>query len=111
MKNFLMLPLAASLLVGCQQTPTTENPPVVQNAPAPTSTGAATEADAHVALARYLQQQPEANLYVVDSARFVEVDALWQALVPRTDWAKRMPNRAAFEIDKLTGEVRPLPVR
>ncbi|RAK65887.1 hypothetical protein [Hymenobacter edaphi] len=111
MKNLLMLPLAAGLLVGCQQTPATEQPPVVQNAPAPPATSAATEAEARAVLARYLQQQPNASLYVVDSARFVEVDALWQALVPRTDWARRMPNRAAFEIDKLTGEVRPLPVR
>ncbi|MCC3158422.1 hypothetical protein LJ737_14325 [Hymenobacter sp. 15J16-1T3B] len=112
MNYFLILPVAACcLLASCQTRTAADQPPVVQNAPAPTTASAATEADARAALARYLRQQPQANLYVVDSARLVEVDALWQALVPRTDWAKRMPNRAAFEIDKLTGEVRPLPVR
>lgn len=102
--------LAALPLAGCQQTPATETPPAA-GPPAPPATRARTEAEARATLAAYLRRQPEADRYVVDSARFVEVDALWQVLVPRTDWAGRMPNRAAFTVDKLTGEVRPLPVK
>jgi hypothetical protein len=60
---------------------------------------------------RYLQGQPNAALYVLDSASVVDVDTHWQVLVPRTDWAKRMPNKAAFEVDKPTGTVRGLPVK
>lgn len=112
MKNYLMPFLAAcGLLAGCQQPPATEQAPVVQSAPAPLTTGAATEAEARATLTRYLQQQPQADRYVVDSVRLVEVDAVWQAMVPRSDWKGRMPNAAAFEIDKLTGAVRVLPVR
>jgi hypothetical protein len=38
-------------------------------------------------------------------------EATWQVLVPRTDWAKRMPNRARFEVDKQTGQVSSQPVK
>lgn len=62
-------------------------------------------------MGRYLQGQPNAALYVLDSASVVDVDTHWQVLVPRTDWAKRMPNKAAFEVDKPTGAVRILPVK
>ncbi|OON67854.1 hypothetical protein [Hymenobacter sp. CRA2] len=112
MKKLLLsaLPVVAAF-ASCQQAATNPDTPVVQSAPAPTDGGAATEGAARAALRRYIQGQPQANLYVVDSAALVEVDAEWQALVPRTDWAGRMPNRAAFQIDKLTGEVRPRPVK
>jgi hypothetical protein len=69
------------------------------------------QAAARAAVARYLQSQPNAQLYVVDSARVVDVDTHWQVLVPRTDWAGRMPNRARFEVDKVTGTVQDLPVK
>jgi hypothetical protein len=74
-------------------------------APAPT------EAAARQAVARYIQAQPNAALYVPDSARVVDVDTHWQVLVPRTDWAQRMPNRARFEVDKQTGQVSTQPVK
>lgn len=70
-----------------------------------------TEVAARTAVANYLKNQPNANLYVVDSARVAEDDAQWQVLVPRTDWSERMPNRAAFEVDKRTGKVRTLMIK
>jgi hypothetical protein len=75
------------------------------------ATPAATEAAARAAVARYIQAQPNAALYVPDSARVVDVDTHWQVLVPRTDWAQRMPNRARFEADKQTGQVSTQPVK
>ncbi|RTQ47182.1 hypothetical protein EJV47_20010 [Hymenobacter gummosus] len=99
-------------LGSCQQAPRLVNSNTVA-AQAGTAAGpvAESEADARNALRRYISAQPNASLFVVDSAAFVEVNAQWQALVPRTDWQGRMPNRAAFEVDKLTGEVRPLNVK
>jgi hypothetical protein len=76
-----------------------------------TTTPATTEAAARAAVARYIQAQPNATLYVPDSARVVDVDTHWQVLVPRTDWAQRMPNRARFEVDKQTGQVSTQPVK
>lgn len=117
MKHLPILALTALALLGsCQQTPATEQTstqqtPTEQNTPAPPTSSAATEGQARAVLARYIGQQPQAARYQVDSARLVEVDAVWQAMVPRTDWKGRMPNAAAFEIDKLTGQVRVLPVR
>ncbi|WP_045687777.1 hypothetical protein [Hymenobacter sp. AT01-02] len=72
---------------------------------------AATEEQARAAVKRYLQAQPNAALYVPDSASVLEVETRWQILVPRRDWADRMPNRAAFEVDKLTGEVSGVPLK
>jgi hypothetical protein len=60
---------------------------------------------------RYLQSQPNAALYVLDSARVNDNETSWQVLVPRTDWAQRMPNRARFEVEKATGVVRTAPVK
>jgi hypothetical protein len=77
----------------------------------PSATPATTEAAARAAVARYIQAQPNAALYVPDSARVVDVDTHWQVLVPRTDWAQRMPNRARFEVDKQTGQVSTQPVK
>lgn len=89
------------LLSGCQQ----------QTAPVATVQPATTEAQARQAVQRYVQAQPNANLYLTDSASVLEVDNHWQVLVPRRDWADRMPNRAAFEVDKQTGEVSGMPVK
>lgn len=112
MKQFPLAVLTAlALLGGCQQPATTEQTTATQNPTAPPAASATTEGEARAVLARYLGQQPQSDRYQVDSARLVEVDAVWQALVPRTDWKGRMPNAAAFEIDKLTGQVRVLPVR
>jgi hypothetical protein len=60
---------------------------------------------------RYLQSQPNAALYVLDSARVNDNEATWQVLVPRTDWAQRMPNCARFEVEKTTGTVRTGPAK
>ncbi|GGF22982.1 hypothetical protein [Hymenobacter cavernae] len=102
------------ILASCQQAKPVAADAVatqtVQTA-APTATAAPTEAAARDAIARYLKAQPNVNLYVVDSASVVDVDTQWQVLVPRTDWAGRMPNRAAFEVDKQTGKVRTLLVK
>jgi hypothetical protein len=70
---------------------------------APTS--ATTPEAARAAVARYIQGKPQASLYVPDSASIINVDTHWQVLVPRTDWAGRMPNKAAFEVEKATGNV------
>ena len=80
-------------------------------ADASSATPATTEAAARAAVARYIQAQPNAALYVPDSARVMDVDTHWQVLVPRTDWAQRMPNRARFEVDKQTGQVSTQPVK
>ncbi|OUJ72284.1 hypothetical protein [Hymenobacter crusticola] len=105
----------ASVLMSCQQAkPVATDAPQTAAAPteatAPTQ-AALTEAAAREAITRYLKGQSNANLYVVDSASVVDVDNHWQVLVPRTDWAGRMPNRAAFEVDKQTGTVRTLMVK
>ena len=68
-------------------------------------------AAARAAVGRYVQALPNATLYVPDSASVVDVDTHWQVLVPRTDWAQRMPNKAAFEVDKATGTVTTRPVK
>ena len=73
--------------------------------------GASTETEARNAIAAYVQQQPNAALFQLDSARFMDLDTHWQVMVPRTDWAKRMPNAAAFEVDKKTGRVSTLIVK
>ena len=115
------LPIAILLLAlaGCQSAtaPTAASPTgaPIEAVPSaismPNGTPAPTTDAARAAVARYLQGQPKAALYVPDSANIVDVDAHWQVLVPRTDWAQRMPNKAAFEVDKATGTVRPLPVK
>lgn len=110
MKNllFALLMASAGALDGCHQTPAVS---AGTPAPPPVPAGAATEAEARAAIGRYLQSQPNADLYVVDSAQATDLGAYWQVLVPRTDWARRMPNRAAFEVDKPTGAVKSLLVK
>ncbi|GAB3242195.1 hypothetical protein GCM10027346_38230 [Hymenobacter seoulensis] len=63
------------------------------------------------AVTRYVQQQSNASLFQVDSARALDVQDHWQVLVPRTDWAGRMPNKAAFRVDKQTGAVTTVSVK
>jgi hypothetical protein len=107
MKKATCFLLLGALAVGsCQQAPSTtpESAPPTTTA-TPAASGAATEAAARSAVGRYLQGLPNAALYQVDSASVVDVDTHWQVLVPRTDWAGRMPNKAAFEVDKKTGQV------
>jgi len=114
------LPLAVLLLVlaGCQSaTAPTAAGPLDPPAAAPsaismpTGTPAPTAEAARAAVARYLQGQPNATRYLPDSASIVDADAHWQVLVPRTDWVGRMPNKAAFEVDKATGQVITRPVK
>jgi hypothetical protein len=111
--KYILVPglLAATMLSSCQQPAASSNETAANAAATAPTTGAPTAAAARAAVGRYLQGQPNANLYVVDSASAVEVDTHWQVLVPRTDWAGRMPNKAAFEVDKASGEVRVLPVK
>ncbi len=104
-------------LAGCQAAtaPTAANTAATtdaaaQAAPAP-ATGAPTAAAARAAVARYVQALPNAALYVPDSASVVDADTHWQVLVPRTDWVRRMPNKAAFEVEKATGAVTTRPVK
>jgi hypothetical protein len=113
---FLLMPrpfvpflLAAAIALGsCQQTPPAADSP--QSAAAQPA-GAPSPTEARAAVARYLQSQPNAGLYVLDSARVNDNQASWQVLVPRTDWARRMPNSARFEVDKATGKVSAAPVK
>ena len=112
-------PVLLLALAACQSAtaPTTASPasPATEATPSAismsTGSPAPTAEAARAAVARYIQGQPNAERYVPDSASIVDVDAHWQVLVPRTDWAKRMPNKAAFEVDKATGAVRTLPVK
>jgi hypothetical protein len=109
--------LSAALLLAlasCQSAsaPTTDAPATPEAAAAgPATASAPTAETARAAVGRYLQAQPNAALYVLDSASVVDVDTHWQVLVPRTDWAKRMPNKAAFEVEKSTGTVSTRPVK
>ncbi|TGE17550.1 hypothetical protein [Hymenobacter elongatus] len=96
-------------LTSCQPTPATDRP--VPPAVTTSAMAAPTEAAARDAVHRYVQAQPNAALFVPDSAQVLRVDTHWQVLVPRTDWADRMPNKAAFEVDRQTGVVRALPVK
>lgn len=115
MSNTLFAAALLVVLASCQSatTPTAATPgtPEAATAPAGATASAPTPEAARAAVGRYLQAQPNAALYMLDSASVVDVDTHWQVLVPRTDWAKRMPNKAAFEVDKLTGAVRILPVK
>ena len=104
---FLLLGTACAL-ASCQQTPPATSEPTQAEAPATAAPAAATqltETDARAAVSKYIQAQPNAALFVVDSARVNDNEATWQVLVPRTDWAKRMPNAARFEVNKTTGAV------
>ena len=99
------LPFAALLLglAACQ------SPKTAQQVPNP-GTGlptspVASAAGAHAAVASYISRLPNQQLYVPDSARVVDAGAAYQVLVPRTDWVGRMPNRAAFEVNKASGAV------
>jgi len=112
--------LALGLLASCQSSaltsagaPATAAPDTTATtAPAPAAaTSAPTEAAARAAVARHIQTLPNAALFVPDSARVNDNDATWQVLVPRTDWAGRMPNRARFEVDKKTGQISSAPVK
>ncbi|MFD1872140.1 hypothetical protein [Hymenobacter bucti] len=109
---FPLLALGAGLLASCQPTATTTStPPPAEATAAPAPGPAPTEASARAAVARHIQTLPNAALYVPDSARVNDNEASWQVLVPRTDWAGRMPNRARFEVDKQTGQVSSQPVK
>ena len=116
MTKFLLplLALGAGVLASCQPTPnaaTGTPPPAAPAAEAAATTAVTTEASARAAVARHIQTLPNAALYVPDSARVNDNAASWQVLVPRTDWAGRMPNRARFEVDKQTGRVSSQPVK
>ncbi len=115
MRKLLLLPAlaAAATLAGCQPTPpsNTNAGSAAPAGPAAAATTITTDAAARAAVAGYIRAQPNAALYVPDSARVVDAGAQWQVLVPRTDWARRMPNRARFEVDKQTGQVSSQPVK
>ncbi|HEX8328062.1 MAG TPA: hypothetical protein VF629_11020 [Hymenobacter sp.] len=105
---------ATSVLLGllgsCQPPAPAASTPGQPTAIQPAAAGAPA-ADARAAVGRYLQGQPNAALYVLDSARVNDNEATWQVLVPRTDWAQRMPNAARFEVNKATGAVETAPVK
>ncbi|QJX47894.1 hypothetical protein HMJ29_13455 [Hymenobacter taeanensis] len=100
-KLCLVLLLGLGSLISCQP----------QATPMTTAQPATTEDAARAAVAAYVKTQPSAALYQSDSARVVDAETKWQVLVPRTDWAGRMPNAAAFEVDKQTGAVTTLKVK
>ena len=110
----LLLSLACAL-GSCQRTETTPdtaatpNPTTATAAVSATSVGTATAA--RTVVQSYVQALPNHALYQVDSASIVESDAQFQVLVPRIDWAGRMPNKAAFNVDKQTGTVTEQPVK
>ncbi|QNE38548.1 hypothetical protein F1C16_02770 [Hymenobacter sp. NBH84] len=98
-----------------QDTPTTDAI-AADSAAAPATatmpnTSVGTEAAARTAVHDYVQELPNRTVYQVDSSSVMESDAQFQVLVPRTDWAGRMPNKAAFNVDKQTGVVTVQPVK
>ena len=103
MKNPLFLAATLLALGACQSPKTAQQ--AVDPAAVPPAGQVASEAAAKAAVAAYLRSQPNATLYVADSARVVDAGASYQVLVPRTDWAGRQPNRAAFDVNKATGTV------
>lgn len=107
-KSTLLLGLLATL-VSCETSPPQSAAGSVTAEQV--SASAATPEAARAAVRRHLAQQPDSALYVVDSALVNDVDTQWQILVPRTDWRNRMPNKAAFEVDKQTGAVSTRPVK
>lgn len=99
---------AALVLASCQPSPpaeTTAQAPVQAPMEAAQPAAPKTEAEARTLTAAHIQTLPNAALYVADSARVNDNGETWQVLVPRRDWAKRMPNSARFEVNKTTGEV------
>jgi len=123
MKAFPALLLALACTLGsCQRPETSTDMPATNSdalatdsVAAPDATMAAasvsTEAAARTAVRDYVQELPNRVVYQVDSASVVDADAQFQVLVPRTDWAGRMPNKAAFNVDKQTGVVTVQPVK
>ncbi|MDJ0365575.1 hypothetical protein QMK33_10445 [Hymenobacter sp. H14-R3] len=117
----LLLPAVLLLaLAGCQSAtaPATATDATLAEATAPAAAtdpaatpGAATAEAARAAVGRFVQALPNAARYVPDSASVADVGTHWQVLVPRTDWAQRMPSKAAFEVDKATGAVTTRPVK
>ncbi|MFD2720090.1 hypothetical protein ACFST9_15310 [Hymenobacter monticola] len=93
---------AALVLASCQPSPKADT--AAQN-PSEAAPAPKTAAEAQALTAAYIQTLPNAALHVVDSARVNDNGATWQVLVPRRDWARRMPNSARFEVNKTTGEV------
>jgi len=111
MKNslFFLLLSSASLLGSCQQSTS-----ATEKSAAPSAEPARAVNDAQAArnaVARFLKDQPESRLYILDSANVVDVDVYYQVLVPRTDWTGQIPDRARFQVDKATGIVQDLPVK
>lgn len=108
----VLLSFALLGLGGCQSTPPAETkaPAATPVAVAPAVTepqlAVPTGADARATVARFILTQPNPTRYVVDSALVNDDGDTWQVLVPRTDWAQRMPNRARFTVSKATGFVR-----
>ncbi|GAA3971102.1 hypothetical protein [Hymenobacter antarcticus] len=99
-------------LGSCQSTPPADREaPAAAPKPAEPQLAIRTDADARAAVARFILTQPDPTRYVVDSARVNDNGDTWQVLVPRTDWARRRPNRARFEVSKATGFVRNGPVK
>ncbi|TDN36483.1 hypothetical protein A8B98_09015 [Hymenobacter sp. UV11] len=90
------------MLAACQSATIPSEQTTRGQAPTP---GALTTEDARAAVRRYLGTQPDSALYVLPSASILDADGSWQVLVPRTDWTNRMPNKAAFDVDKATGTV------
>ncbi|OWP62988.1 hypothetical protein CDA63_11430 [Hymenobacter amundsenii] len=82
-----------------------QRPETATDTPASAAVPVTTEAAARAAVGSYVQALPEHDLYQTDSASVMEAGAQFQVLVPRTDWAGRMPNKAAFNVDKQTGAV------
>lgn len=109
LKALFLLLLGASLTTACRQIPPASD--VSAQALLLAAAAVSTTTEARAAVGRYLHGQPNAALFMLDSARAIDNDATWQVLVPRTDWARRLPNRARFEVEKATGTVRPAPVK
>jgi hypothetical protein len=100
-----LLAAGVLLLANCQTTPPAADVPAAATETPATADQGTTADQARAAVAAYVQALPNAALYQLDSARVMEAGPQWQVMVPRTDWAGRMPNKAAFNVDKQTGAV------
>jgi hypothetical protein len=113
MKNafpFAALATSLVLLAGCQASQQGD-PASAQSGLQQPASVSPTQSPALVAVANHVKMLPNAAVYQLDSATVADGELTWQVMVPRTDWAGRMPNASAFEVDKQTRKVTTLMVK
>jgi len=106
---FLLFNLLTVTLGACQLTPALTAQTVAGPAPTP-PTGALTTEAARAAVRRYLSTRPDSAVYLLQSAVIQDEGRRRAVWMPRNDRANTKPARAAFTVDKKTGEVARVPL-